>query len=164
MSKAKVAGWNSIVTPLNDDDPPPTESDPEDTAKAETPEELRMRLDREDAATRASIPSFNGVIQPEPHPEITEEQMRANPSNYQPALEEQLAAAEPARTNPSVIVPTVAPATEEDERQQWVCLQEDGIRTGHPVFRSNVHLINNMVQCPQCETTHVRRLEPGESA
>lgn len=131
----------------------------------ESPEEKTARLDREDAAVRASIPMFNGVPIPENH-RLTREQLENNPSDYHPPDETfvpPVRIEEEPLPNPSVmqIAPKPAPTTT-DERQQWFCLQDDGIRTRHPVFGSNAHLIEQMVACPVCGNTHVRRVEPGE--
>jgi hypothetical protein len=143
----------------------------------ETPEQRKARLDREDAETRASIPMFNGMPIPDPalmpKPQTLEE-MKANPSNFLPALEEPMEAPassgeKPAEItvtheNPSVVVPEPAPVVEKaDTRQLWICLQQDGLRNPKcEPFRSNAHLIDQRVECPNCGGWHVRRVEPGE--
>jgi hypothetical protein len=154
----------------------------------ETPEQRKARLDREDAETRASIPMFNGMPIPDPalmpKPQTIEE-MKANPSNFLPALEEvqmeapassgekpaeitvsrEIQPAEITVThNHSVVVPEPAPApVVADTRQMWLCLQQDGLRNPRcEPFRSNAHLIDQRVECPNCGGWHVRRVEPGE--
>jgi hypothetical protein len=158
----------------------------------QTPEQIEaMRQE-----TLTMVPRVNGI----PIPElagITEEQMRNNPSNYQPAIAEtaQASAFQPTPTgqivpsvtldgypqtgtsagivsNPSVLTEAAKPAVaakakEADERQQWVCVQGDGIRTvtdavKHPVFGSDAHLMDQLVKCPQCGSISVRKLGPGE--
>jgi hypothetical protein len=132
--------------------------------------------------TLATIPRANGIPIPEVAA-ITEEQMRNNPSNYQPAIAEtaQASAFQPTPTgqivpsvthNPSVLTEAARPAVaatpkDEDPRQQWVCVQGDGIRTvtdavKHPVFGSDAHLMDQLVKCPQCGSISVRKLGPGE--
>lgn len=166
MSKKKT--WEQVVTPQ-------PEPDPED--KAETPEEKAARLDREDALTLASIPKVNGVPIPE-HVNLTREQLENNPSDYHPPgedvpipvreeedtfVEHHVTVVDPRpQPNPSVMVPEPQPVAEIDDRQQWLCLQDDGIRTRHPAFRSSAHLIDHMVACPVCGNTHVRMVQPGE--
>lgn len=65
--------------------------------------------------------------------------------------------------------PAVAPASVEpvDTRQLWVCVGADGIRSVsnsavHPAFRSDAHLIGEMVVCPTCGETTVRKVDPNE--
>ena len=116
---------------------------------------------------------------PEPAPEITEEQLRNNPSNYQPAMENTFKAMsaatfEPTVTvaNPSVVEAAATPAVvaqaeATDERQQWVCVQGDGIRSEtkgakHPVFGSDAHMVDQLVRCPQCGSMSVRKVMPGD--
>ena len=157
MSKKKT--WEQVVTPQ-------PEPDPEDSA--ETPEQKQARLDREDAETRASIPMVNGVPIPAATG-LTREALENNPSDYHPPdveipppvreEEERLPV-----VNPSVMLQMPAPEpVKVDTRTQWFCLQDDGIRTRHPVFGSEAHMLDKMVACPVCGNTHVRKVEPGEN-
>jgi hypothetical protein len=63
--------------------------------------------------------------------------------------------------------PSSQPA-QADNRQWWVCVQSDGIRTldntgtVHPAFQSDVHLMDVMVRCPVCDSMSVRKVQPGE--
>lgn len=76
-----------------------------------------------------------------------------NPSDYRPAEPE----------NASVVPPAAKPKERApDKRQAWVCVTDMGIRTGHEVFRSDAHLLGNMVRCPECEGISVRKVEDGE--
>ena len=134
----------------------------------ETPEEKAARLDREDALTRASIPMVNGLPIPE-HVNLTREQLENNPSDYHPPSGDvpipvrQEEDTFVSQVNPSVMIPEQHPVpVDSDDRQQWLCLQDDGIRTRHPAFRSSAHLIDHMVACPECGNTHVRMVQPGE--
>ena len=143
-----------------------------------TPEEIEA----ERQATLATIPHAAG----KPIPEIagiTEEQLRNNPSNYQPAMEQTVAANTFQATSTEVIRPTVtmnpsvnteaakpaviAVTVTQDERQQWVCVQGDGIRTitdtvKHPIFGSDAHLMDQLVKCPMCGSISVRKVMDGE--
>ena len=139
---------------------------PTPTMSAERIEEIRQQV-------LATVPMANGVPIPESGT-LTQEQMRNNPSNYQPAIEPYL---EQAGVSSETIVmgeireeppvETVAPQAV-DERQQWVCVQSDGIRTldntgrVHPAFGSNAHLLDNMVACPTCGSLSVRKVGDGE--
>lgn len=146
--------------------------------KQQTPEEIEAM--REQAL--AAIPHSLGVPIPEVSG-VTEEQLRNNPSNYKPAMEQTIAALVPTvsnetivqrvlQENPSVLTeaaqPAVkAPVVERDERQQWVCVQGDGIRTvtdkePHPIFGSDAHLMDQLVRCPVCNSISVRKVMPGE--
>jgi hypothetical protein len=116
------------------------------------------------------------ALGPEPAPQITEEQLRNNPSNYVPAIDTFMAqSAEEFRMtvttqdNPTVVQPAPkAKADDDDKRQQWVCVTSDGIRSYdnkgalHPVFGSDAHLMDHMVTCPECGSTSVRKVQPGE--
>lgn len=87
---------------------------------------------------------------PEPNPEITQEALENNPSNYKPPEEATpmpRAAAKPA---------------DGDTRQRWLCINDMGIRSGHPVFRSDAHVLGNMVVCPECGGMCVRKVMDGE--
>jgi hypothetical protein len=142
---------------------------------ASLPQAQRQRTEEEIQAIRAetlaSVPMVNGVPIPEPTG-LTQEQLRNNPSNYQPAIEEFVAkSAEQAVATVTVTTQQERPVVEEkpvDERQQWVCVQSDGIRTldnkgqVHPVFGSDAHLMDIMVRCPTCESVSVRKVQPGE--
>ena len=143
---------------------------PNEKMTAERIEEIRQQA-------LAAIPRANGIPIPESN-EVTEEQLRNNPSNYQPAIENTFKAMSSATfaptvsVNPSVVEeaakPAVAaPVADTDERQQWVCVQGDGIRTvtdgvKHPVFGSDAHMLDQLVKCPQCGSISVRKVMPGE--
>lgn len=133
-------------------------------------------IQEEAAALRATIPMANGKPIPEPSG-LTQEQMRNNPSNYQPAIDPFLAQA--GRSDEQIVMgvtreePPVQQAApvkpqDTDTRQAWVCVQSDGIRTMdnkgqvHPIFRSDVHLMDVMVRCPVCDSTSVRKVLDGE--
>jgi hypothetical protein len=65
--------------------------------------------------------------------------------------------------------PAVAPApvAAVDTRQLWVCVGVDGIRSMthgdiHPAFRSDAHMLGEMVRCPTCGETTVRKVDPNE--
>lgn len=153
---------------------------------ASLPPAQRQRTEEEIAAERAevlaTVPMANGVPIPESGT-LTQEQMRNNPSNFQPAIEPFL---EQAGVSSETIVMGVkrepvdvlltqeqidnAPKPQEtDNRQWWVCVQSDGIRTMdnkgvvHPAFQSDVHLMDVMVRCPLCESVSVRKVMPGEN-
>lgn len=79
-------------------------------------------------------------------------------------LDEERGGVVTAAAKPAVPTPKVE---REDTRQLWVCVGADGIRTMtngtlHPVFRSDAHLIGEMVACPQCGQTSVRKVQPDE--
>jgi hypothetical protein len=159
---------------------------PTPTMSAERIEEIRQQV-------LATVPMANGIPIPESGT-LTQEQMRNNPSNYQPAIEPYLeqaavssdtivigvhvedtvappenqqggAFAAAARVAAPVVAPEPQPV---DERQQWICVGSDGIRTldsagaVHPAFRSDAHLLDNMVQCPTCKSFSVRKVMPDE--
>jgi hypothetical protein len=141
---------------------------------ASLPQHQRQRTEEElqaiRAETLASVPMANGVPIPEPSG-LTQEQMRNNPSNYQPAIEDFVAkSGEQAVATVTYSAPQEKPvkAAEIDNRQWWVCVQSDGIRTMdnagqvHPAFQSDVHLMDVMVRCPVCESVSVRKVQPGE--
>jgi hypothetical protein len=154
------------------------DSIPESQRQRMTEEEIQAERD----ATLAGVPMANGKPIPEPSG-LTQEQMRNNPSNYQPAIEDTIAANTFTGVSSEIMAPTVTrgepvivnaasfdklPATEEDNRQWWVCIQSDGIRTMdnkgqvHAAFQSDVHLMDVMVRCPVCESVSVRKVQPGE--
>lgn len=125
-----------------------------------TPEEIEAERQQ----TLAGVPMINGLPIPE-NGTLTQEQLRNNPSNYQPAIEEFVA-----KTG-EIAVATVTreqPTTAADTRQQWVCVTSDGIRTldpkggVHPPFGSDAHLMDMMVRCPRCNSASVRKVMPGE--
>lgn len=95
---------------------------------------------------------------PEPHPEITLEMHANNPSDYHPPEEEQPV------PNPSVthVPQDRSKASAADDRQRWVCVLQTGIRTGHPAFRSDSHLMGVMVRCPVCDGVVVRKVDRDE--
>ena len=113
---------------------------------------------------------------PEPAPQITEEQLRNNPSNYVPAIDsfvaksnEEFKMTVTTQENPSVVQPAPKPQpVESDDRQQWMCVTSDGIRSYdnkgnlHPIFRSDAHKLDHMVTCPECGSTSVRKVAPDE--
>lgn len=104
----------------------------------------------------------------------TAEQLANNPSDFRPEEHPEvdegainLGAEQVAARNPSVLVeaarPAVAaPPVDDDRRQRWVCVEANGIRTEHPAFHSDVHLLENLVRCPVCDSTSVRMAEAGE--
>jgi hypothetical protein len=140
------------------------------------PPAQRQRTEEEIEAIRqqtlASVPMVDGKPVPEPSG-LTQEQMRNNPSNYQPAIEDsvaksgEVAFATVTRETPVQEAPPRKP-TDVDNRQWWVCVQSDGIRTMdnkgqvHPPFQSDVHLMDVMVRCPVCDSVSVRKVLPGE--
>lgn len=137
--------------------------------KPATPEEIEA----ERQATLATIPMANGRPIPESGT-LTQQQMENNPSNYKPAIEGFIEAQRPAVQQEEPIVVTAAtfaqPAkpTSKDERQMWLCVQSDGIRTMdnkgqvHPAFQSDAHLADRMVRCPVCDSASVRKVMEGE--
>lgn len=175
-----------------------------------------------------SIPHVGGKPVPETTA-VTEEQLRANPSNYVPAIADYVKDQEPPppssmmgamlhgypaqiRPDGTMYVPEhplldtrmpyevqldylnrlkgiaeaprpttdsersrggvyiqekAAPVEPTEERQGWVCVQGDGIRTNtnggvHEVFYSDAHLLDRLVRCPQCDSISVRKVMPGE--
>lgn len=69
--------------------------------------------------------------------------------------------------NAPVTPAPVAPSDPEDTRQVWVCVTPEGprrVRDGAPcpVFRSDSHLHEVMVACPNCGSTSVRKANPLE--
>ncbi len=115
------------------------------------------------------------ALGPIPNPAMTVEALANNPSDFRPeehpAVDEgaiNLGAEQLAQRNASVLTaqarPAVAPAAvDTDERQLWVCVHTNGLRTEHPVFRSDAHLLSVMVHCPTCDGISVRKVEPGET-
>lgn len=176
MSKKKT--WKEIADPTPESDPEDvlaplpagarvlSEEEHESLTKVpaeadETTEARRARLLEEDRRRLADLPRFAGVLQPEPVM-TTKEQRENNPSDYHPP--EETVPATSAAENPSVMRPEpVIKPVEADPRQAWLCLQPDGVRTDHPMFRSNAHLLDQAVLCPKCENMHVRKLQPGEN-
>lgn len=146
---------------------PTTKDDEEHKAQVKAAYEAMLAEER--AAGEAAR-----AMGPEPTPEITEEQLRNNPSNYVPAIDTFLAQSKEEMNvsvtqNPSVRVPDqVVESSEQDERQLWVCVMSDGIRsfdaTGklHPAFRSDAHKLDQMVRCPTCESVSVRKVMADE--
>lgn len=146
----------------------PTPKDDEEH-KRQTKAAYDAMIEEERAAGEAAR-----AMGPEPHPEITEEQLRNNPSNYVPAIDSFLAQSKEemhvtVTQNPSVRVPDPVAVTEDsDTRQLWVCVMSDGIRsfdaTGklHPAFHSDAHKLDQMVRCPTCESVSVRKVLADE--
>jgi hypothetical protein len=170
---------------------------------ASLPQAQKQRTEEEMQAIRnetlASVPMVDGKPIPESGT-LTQEQMRNNPSNYQPAIEpfiEQASVSsetiemgiirdgqpgyyqpdiEASRNSDAIVVggvdakekARVKPEAPPDNRQWWVCVQSDGIRTMdnkgvvHPAFQSDVHLMDVMVRCPVCDSTSVRKVLDGE--
>jgi len=67
----------------------------------------------------------------------------------------------------AVETPPAAPSEPPDTRQQWVCVNSDGSRHYHegapcPLFRSDTHLANVPVECPNCGSHSVQRVEIGQ--
>lgn len=109
---------------------------------------------------------------------LTAEQLAHNPSDFHPEdhpevdegainLGADQIANKLAERNASVLAseakPAVAPEpVDVDTRQLWVCVQADGLRTDHQAFHSDAHLLEVMVHCPECNSTRVRKVEPGE--
>jgi hypothetical protein len=104
----------------------------------------------------------------------TLEQLQNNPSDFRPEdhpevdegainLGAEQVAAQNLSVLPEAAKPAVAtPAADTDKRQRWVCIEQNGIRTEHPVFHSDVHLLENLVRCPVCDSTSVRMADPAE--
>ncbi len=131
----------------------------------------RDQMLREETAEADRIRSLG----PQPNG-VTEEDLRNNPSNYVPPSEppdnapgydpfaNSVVAVNPSIHAETVPAPRVAsPPESADTRQRWLCVGSDGIRTGHPAFRSDVHLMGSMVACPECDSQRVRKIEPGEA-
>lgn len=99
---------------------------------------------------------------PKPNSGVTPEMLENNPSNYRPPPF--------VSTGPEQIVggtagvlATATPAPRDtDQRQRWLCINDTGIRTGHPVFHSDAHTLGFMVRCPECGGMSVRKVMDGE--